>query len=49
MSLGKYPGLLFRESLGNILFYTLNFKMISNLVLVISSKVEIGSCFVDQM
>ena len=48
-SLRKGPELLFREVSGNLSILYLDFKRFSNLVLIIHNRLEIGSCFLDQM
>ena len=49
MSLRKGLELLFREVSGNLSILYLDFKRFSNLVLINHDRLEIGSCFLDQM
>lgn len=48
-SLRKGPEVLFREVSGNLSILYPDFKRFSNLVLITHNRLEIGSCFLDQM
>ena len=49
VSLRKGPERLLREMSGNLSTLFLDFKRFSNLVLIMHNRLEIGSCFLDQM